>query len=213
MRSTSKGLVWLAAWLNHLPPHMLSKKDVHAAELETVRVSTTLVSANKRESNSVCQRTGVVRDSEAPRRYTGSALAWNNSAKNTDIPTSGPVVKCQIWLNMAEGFVAIPKNHVPIVGPALSTGSSSSSTCTSSTSFQQDVARGMGSPRRASNRWRRTRERPKPACVRSPFHRWWWHTQAWRGELTSFRGTVQSAWLSNSSETHKAERLGCPFNG
>ena len=33
-------------------------------------------SANKRGSHSVCQGTGVVRDTEVPRRYTGSALAW-----------------------------------------------------------------------------------------------------------------------------------------
>ena len=64
---------------------------------------------------------------------------------------------------MAQGCVAVQKNHVPFVVPGLSTGSSSSSTNSSSTSFQQDVARGMWSPRRASNRWRRSRERPEPA--------------------------------------------------
>ena len=34
------------------------------------------------------------------------------------------------------------------------------------------VARGMGSPRHAVNRRRRTREGPEPACVRAPFHLW-----------------------------------------
>ena len=52
----------------------------------------------------MCQRIGVVRHSEAPRRYTS----------NTE-------------------------NHVAIVVPGLSTGSSSSSTSVSSTSFLQDV--------------------------------------------------------------------------
>ena len=33
----------------------------------------------------------------------------------------------------------------------------------------QWMARGMGSPRQAKNRRRRTREGPEPACVRSPF--------------------------------------------
>ena len=52
----------------------------------------------------MCQRIGVVRHSDAPRRYTSNT-----------------------------------KNHVAIVVPGLSTGSSSSSTSASSTSFLQDV--------------------------------------------------------------------------
>ena len=52
--------------------HMLSRKDLNSAELETVRVSkspTTVCgsqwrSVNKRRSDSVCQRIGFIRDSK-----------------------------------------------------------------------------------------------------------------------------------------------------
>ena len=37
------------------------------------------------------------------------------------------------------------------------------------TRAKHQVARGMGSPRLASNRRRRTREGPEPACVQAPF--------------------------------------------
>ena len=56
------------------------------------------------------------------------------------------------------------------------------------------VARGMGSPRHASNRRRRTRKGPEPACVLSPLWALGWHTQVRKDELTSCRGTVKSAW-------------------
>ena len=42
-----------------------------------------------------------------------------------------------------------------------------------------EMARGMGSPRQVSNRRRRTREGPEPACVQTPLHRGW-HTQEGR---------------------------------
>ena len=62
--------------------HMSSRKDLNSAELETVGVSkgpTTVVTANgevltKRWANSVCQRIGFIRDSEASRRYTGCSI-------------------------------------------------------------------------------------------------------------------------------------------
>ena len=54
------------------------------------------------------------------------------------------------------------------------------------------MARGMGSPRQVLNRRRRTREGPELACVRAPSpgvaH------AGGKDELTSCRGTVQSAW-------------------
>ena len=52
------------------------------------------------------------------------------------------------------------------------------------------VARGMGSPRHATNRRRRTRKGPEPACVSSPLWALRWHTQGRKDELTSCRGTV-----------------------
>ena len=55
------------------------------------------------------------------------------------------------------------------------------------------MARGMGSPRHVDNRRRRARKGPEPACVRAPFHLLECHTQGEKDELTSCRGTVQSA--------------------
>ena len=49
-----------------------------------------------------------------------------------------------------------------------------------------------GSPRRARNRRRRTREGPEPGVCEHPLHPVW-HTQGEEGESTSCRGTVQSA--------------------
>ena len=49
----------------------------------------------------------------------------------------------------------------------------------SNQSKEQEVARGMGSPRLASNWRRRTREGPEPACVLSSFLLGW-HTQEGR---------------------------------
>ena len=71
------------------------------------------------------------------------------------------------------------------------------------------VARWMGCPRRAVDRRRRTRVCPEPACVQTPF---WRVAHAGRkGELTSCRGTVKSAWLSTSSRrTDEGEKTGLP---
>ena len=60
---------------------------------------------------------------------------------------------------------------------------------------QQAILGGQGDgvPRHAKNRRRRARQRPEPACVQTPLIAGW-HTQGEKGELTSCRGTVQSAW-------------------
>ena len=50
-----------------------------------------------------------------------------------------------------------------------------------------------GSPRHVHNRRRRTRKGPEPACVQPP-KLLGWHMQGRKDELTSCRGTVQSAW-------------------
>ena len=60
----------------------------------------------------------------------------------------------------------------------------------------------MGSPRNTANRRRRISVDPAPACMRAPWP-WGWHTQGEKDELTSCRGTVWSAWHSNSSESHQ----------
>ena len=61
--------------------HMLSRKDLNSAELETVRVSkspTTVVTANgevqTKEEATVYVKIGFSRESKASRRYTGSCL-------------------------------------------------------------------------------------------------------------------------------------------
>ena len=62
--------------------HVVSRKDLDSAELDIVKVSkksddscnSARRGANKRRGNSVCQRIGFIRDSNAARRYTGSSF-------------------------------------------------------------------------------------------------------------------------------------------
>ena len=77
------------------------------------------------------------------------------------------------------------------------------------TRAKHQVAREMGSPRLASNRRRRTREGSEPACVQAPFFVLGCHTQGGKGELTSCRGTVWSAWCVPPVSRTKG-RPGCP---
>ena len=67
----------------------------------------------------------------------------------------------------------------------------------------------MESPRHAHDRRRRTREGPEPACVQTPFMLSGWHTQGGKDELTSCRGTVQSAW-QKPLVRRKGGRAGLP---
>ena len=60
--------------------------------------------------------------------------------------------------------------------------------------FYAWMAREMVSPRHVHGRRRRTREGPEPECVRSPCGRGVAHAGKGKGELTSCRGTVHSAW-------------------
>ena len=66
----------------------------------------------------------------------------------------------------------------------------------------------LDGPRHVQNRRRRAREGPEPACVRAP-----WRlggTFSWRkGEITSCRGTVLSAW-QKTPVRRKEEEPGCP---
>ena len=68
-----------------------------------------------------------------------------------------------------------------------------------------------GPQRRATNRWRRTRKGPELACVQSLFFSLFsgWHTQGGKDELTSCRGTVQSAW-QKPPVSRKGGRAGLP---
>ena len=72
----------------------------------------------------------------------------------------------------------------------------------------EDVdGQGDGVPRLASNMWRRTCEGPEPACVHT-HNLLAWHMQGRKGELTSCRGTVKSAWQKTSSETRRRKWYG-----
>ena len=63
--------------------HMISKKDLNSAELETVTTSRspmTVVTANgevqtERRGHSLCQRIGYILDNESPRGYASSSIA------------------------------------------------------------------------------------------------------------------------------------------
>ena len=63
--------------------HMISKKDLNSAELDTVtrsRSPTTVITANgevqtHEEATVLCQRIGYILDSESPRGYASSFIA------------------------------------------------------------------------------------------------------------------------------------------
>ena len=121
---------------------MVSRKDLNSAGLETVRASkksddggnSQRRGANKRRGNSVCQS-----DSNASRRYSSRSLTRKNSAKITDIPTFGPVVKKTHLTKNGRKIDCNTANYVLFVVPGLSTSSSSSATPTSPTSVPQEA--------------------------------------------------------------------------
>ena len=73
------------------------------------------------------------------------------------------------------------------------------------------MAKWMGSPRHVTNRRRRTREGPELACAQAPLVMGW-HMQREKDELTSCRGTVQSAW-QKPPVRRKGGRAGLPKMG
>ena len=95
-------------------------------------------SANKRWSNSECQGIGFIRDSEASRRYTWQFSHLENSAKITDIPSSGPVVRNHNSLKMTDEYNATRKTAYRSLSSGLSTGSSSWATLASPASLPQE---------------------------------------------------------------------------
>ena len=71
--------------------HMVSKKDLNAAKLETMRISKKSDDGNDgqrndrcQRGNSVFQRIGFIRDSNASWRYTGSSLTWKNLRRSRE---------------------------------------------------------------------------------------------------------------------------------
>ena len=63
---------------------------------------------------------------------------------------------------------------------------------------------GDGSPRQVSNKRRRTREGPKPACVQTPLSPGW-HTQGREGRIDVLPWYCLVGVVSTSSETHRRE--------
>ena len=68
--------------------------------------------------------------------------------------------------------------------------------------------RWMGSPRHATNRWRRTREGPEPACVRAPFKFGVEHTGG-EGRINVLPWYRQVGVASTSTET-QGKMIGLP---
>ena len=85
--------------------HMLSKNDSNSAELETVQVSknpVTVITANE-EVQTNEKATVYVKELD----LSVLRRVFQNSAKHTDIPMSGPVVNYQISSKMAEGYFRV----------------------------------------------------------------------------------------------------------
>ena len=126
--------------------HMVSKKELNSAELETVRVSKKSDDgdegqrrgANKRRSHCACQRIGLIRDSDASGRNTRISFAPEHLCKDHGYIyhwTSGQ----QPHVHQKGKKIGSKKtNDVSSVVPGLSTISFTSSTPTSSTFSSQD---------------------------------------------------------------------------
>ena len=119
--------------------HMVSRKDLNSAELETVRVSkspTTVVAANG-EVQTKEEAIVYVRELDFIRRYTGRSLTRKTlrhgysyectSGQKPQLIKDGRRIKCST------------ENYVPIVVPGFSTGFPSSATPTSPTSLSQET--------------------------------------------------------------------------
>ena len=97
--------------------HMLSRKDLSSAELETLQKSrnTTTVISSKWEVHTSEEAQVNFHDLELFVTVqilddTLAVLSLASSAKNTVVPTSGPVVKSSIWPRMGKQFCARRKN-------------------------------------------------------------------------------------------------------
>ena len=132
--------------------HMLSRNDLNAAELETVRISknpTTVVAANgevRTNETTVCVRelnlfvtVKLLEDTPAVLSLGklcedhGYSDEWSSGQK-PHLIKHGRRIQCKT------------ENYAPIVVPGLATGSSSSSTSTSPTSSPQDTVSSTSRP-------------------------------------------------------------------
>ena len=127
--------------------HMISRKVLNPAELDTVEVlfknPRTVVAANgelqtKEEADSVCQRIGLLRDHKASRRYTGSSFTRKTMRRSREKYhwTSGQ--KPQLIKN-GRKIECNTANYAPFVVSGLSTSSSSSCSLTFPASSSQEA--------------------------------------------------------------------------
>ena len=101
--------------------HMVRKKDLNSAELETVRAfflsddgrNSQRRGPNKRRGNSVCQRSGFNRGSNASKIHRPFSHS-ENSSKITDILTIRPVVRIHNSSKMADAM-RISKNPMTVI--------------------------------------------------------------------------------------------------
>ena len=115
--------------------HMISKKDLSEAEMDTLTKSCSPYdshnrqwrSANARRGNCVCQRIGYILDNECPRETIQQCYRSESFAMKTGIPMNGSMVKNHISLRTEFGSFATRKTSFPIVVPGLSSSSSGSS--------------------------------------------------------------------------------------
>ena len=108
--------------------HMVSEKDLHAAELATMRTSrsptTVMITANGEVPTNKKRR-------KTSNNWTYSSLLcffkklpqcfhWGNSAENMDIPTTGPTVTNHVSSEMARELLDCNiSNYVPFVIPGF----------------------------------------------------------------------------------------------
>ena len=125
--------------------HMISKKDLSKAEMDTLTKScspTIVITANgevqtQEEGNCVCQRIWKILDNESPREHASQYCRSESFAMKTGIPMNGSMVKNHISLRTGFGLSAIQKILFPIVVPGLSSSSYGSSS-TSRTPLKQE---------------------------------------------------------------------------
>ena len=97
--------------------HMISKKDLNSAEMDTLTKScspTIVITANgevqTHEEATVCHRIGYILDNESPPGYASSSYRSESFAMNTDTLTSGSTVKNHISLKTVFGYSATRRN-------------------------------------------------------------------------------------------------------
>ena len=126
--------------------HMVSKRDLNSAQLETMRILrtfTTVMTANgevqTREEATVCVKELDSFVTVMLLEETPAVLSLGKLCEET-------VVKTHNSPKMARTSIAKKANYVPFVVPGLSTSSSTSSSPTTSTSSSQDTVIGTENP-------------------------------------------------------------------